>query len=142
MLVFQLLFLLLLLWAAARALRLRSAEFGTAVAASAAAAVATPLAQTWDFARPEVGIFLVDLGLFLVLAGLAVRTTAFWPIWASGFQLGTLAIHLAAAKYPHLVPAAYAEALVIWSFPVLLTIAAGLHWEARKLPASGLFRRA
>jgi hypothetical protein len=96
-----------------------------------AATLLTPAAQSQGFAGPEVGIVAVDAALFACFGALSLRSSAFWPIWAAGFQLGALAVHLSAAQLPEMLPAAYAETLVIWSYPVLLTLAAGTWFEAR-----------
>lgn len=94
-------------------------------------AVLTPLAQLRGFAGPEFGIVLVDALLFAALAAIALRSRAFWPIWAAGFQLGALAVHLAAAKMPDMLPAAYAATLIIWSYPVVVAVAMGSWLEGR-----------
>ncbi|MFN3591732.1 MAG: hypothetical protein ACK4TG_06060 [Thermaurantiacus sp.] len=101
------------------------------IAASAilGATFLTPVAQLRDFAGPEMGIVFVDALLFSVLLVVALRSRAFWPIWAAGFQLGALAVHFAAARLPSMIPAAYAETLVIWSFPVLAVVAVGILRE-------------
>lgn len=95
-----------------------------------AATVLTPVALSHDYASPEVGVLLVDMALFTVLAMIALRSAAFWPIWAAGFQLCALAVHLAAAKMPAMMPGAYAETLVIWSYPVLAALGFGAWFEA------------
>lgn len=131
------LFIALMVWTLGQAWILRAREQGAAALAILVAAVLSPLVQSSDFAHTEVGILVVDAGLFAALGLIAIRSSAFWPMWAAGFQLGTLAIHLAAAKYPEMVPAAYAEALVIWSFPVLLTVAIGFLREPRQTGRMG-----
>jgi hypothetical protein len=73
--------------------------------------------------------------LFAALATIALQSRAFWPMWAAGLQLGALAVHLAAAKMPAMVPAAYAETLAIWSYAVLGALALGTWWEARRVGA-------
>jgi cytochrome bd-type quinol oxidase subunit 2 len=97
----------------------------------AAAAVMTPLMTAHGFAGPEMGIVLVDIALFLVLATIAMRSRSFWPLWAAGFQLCGLAGHLAAAKSPEMLPAAYAETLAIWSYAVMTSLAVGAVVEGR-----------
>lgn len=92
-------------------------------------AILTPLAQLKGFAGPELGIVLVDGLLFLALGAIALRSRAFWPLWAAGFQLGALAVHLAAAQMPGILPAAYATTLVIWSYPVVVAVLLGTWFE-------------
>ncbi|WP_194745523.1 hypothetical protein [Thermaurantiacus tibetensis] len=100
-----------------------------------AASLLTPVAQLRRFAGPEYGIVLVDALLFLVLAALGLRSRAFWPLWAAGFQLGALAVHLAAAKMPGMLPAAYAATLIIWSYPVVVAVGLGTWLEGRRGPS-------
>ncbi|WP_199553461.1 hypothetical protein [Sandaracinobacteroides hominis] len=95
------------------------------------AAAATPLAMSHSFARAEMGVVLVDFGLFLALASISLRSRSFWPMWASGFQLCALAVHMAAARLHHMLPAVYAESLVIWSYLVMLAVLGGILFEAR-----------
>ena len=99
--------------------------------ALAAAAILSPVAMIHRWAGPELGIILVDFALFVALAALAMKSRSFWPMWAAGFQLCAVAVHLVAAEMPHMVAASYAEALAIWSYPVLLTLAIGTHFESR-----------
>jgi hypothetical protein len=135
----QILFAMILGWALLYAWTRRGTEEKVAATAIAAATFLTPVMQDRAFAGPELGILLVDTLLFLVLAGLSLRSRAFWPLWAAGFQLGTLAVHLAAAQMPEMLPAVYAETLIIWSFPVLVVVAMGIHGEARGArPNSGM----
>lgn len=95
-----------------------------------AAALVTPLAVSHSYHSPEIGVVLVDTALFLALAAIALRSTAFWPMWAAGFQLGALAVHFAAARLPTILPAVYAETLAIWAYPVMAAIAIGTWQEA------------
>lgn len=96
-----------------------------AATAIAVAGLVSPFAQTRAYAGPEFGLMIVDVGLFFALAAIALRSRAFWPMWAAGFQLCSLAGHLAAAKSNAMVPAAYAETLIIWSYAVLGTLLVG-----------------
>jgi len=96
----------------------------------AAAAVLSPLSLVRGWAAPELGITLVDVGLFAALLALAMRSRAFWPIWAAGFQLCAVAVHLVAGLSPSMLPAAYAETLALWAYPVLAALAVGTWVEA------------
>jgi hypothetical protein len=122
-------FIAVLAWCLTDAALRRNLEQGLAGIALLAAAILSPLVEREAYVATEVGVFFIDLALFSALAAIAVRSPCFWPIWASGLQLCTLAVHLAAAKYAAMVPAAYAEALVIWSFPVLAVVALGPRLE-------------
>jgi hypothetical protein len=96
------------------------------------AALVSPLAQASHFAGPELGLVLIDGSLFLVLLAITLVSRHFWPIWAAGFHLCGLAVHMAAWRMPGILPAAYAESLVIWSYPVLFAVLLGTLVEARE----------
>ncbi len=121
----------LLLVCAFAALR-GGADERLAATAIAIAAVTSPLVPSHGFAGPELGIVLVDAGVFVVLAGIAMRSRAFWPMWAAGFQLCALAGHLAASQSPTMLPAAYADTLAIWSYAVIVTLALGTIVEGQE----------
>jgi hypothetical protein len=129
--IFQILFGLVLAGVILTALALGGRDERSAAVAIILATLVTPFVQSGGYAATEIGVVLVDLGLFLVLAALALRSARFWPMWAAGFQLGALAVHAAAARLPHILPAVYAETLVIWSYPVLGALALGTWLEAR-----------
>ncbi|WP_448579262.1 hypothetical protein [Thermaurantiacus sp.] len=96
------------------------------------AAAATPLLVQQQFAGPEAGVILVDIALFLALSAIAMQSTRFWPLWAAGFQLGAVVVHFASSRLPELIPAAYAETLVIWSYPVLAALLLGAVLEGAR----------
>jgi hypothetical protein len=101
-----------------------------AAGAVVVAALLSPLAVSHSYHSPEIGVVLVDVLLFLALAAIALRSAAFWPMWAAGFQLGALAVHFAAARLPSILPAVYAETLAIWAYPVMAAIVIGTWQEA------------
>lgn len=101
------------------------------------AALVSPILQSHRYASPELGIVLVDIGLFAALLGIALFSRSFWPIWAAGFQLCGVAVHLAAAKSPFMLPATYADALAIWTFPVLGALLLGTWHEGRMRHGNG-----
>lgn len=125
------LFILTLLIVCSTAFARGGRDERTAAAAIVIAAFLSPLVTSHGYAGPEVGLVIVDGGLFLVLALVAMRSKAFWPMWAAGFQLCALAGHLAAAKSSVIVPAAYVETLIIWSYAVLVGLFAGTFLEGR-----------
>ena len=77
------------------------------------------------FETVEAGIFLVDVLLLLALVALLLSTKAYWPIWATGFQIIPVFTHLAMWLQPQMLPAAYAMYLQNWAYPVLLSLIAG-----------------
>lgn len=128
----QMLFLSALAAVLLVAFRFGGRDEKSAAFAMMAAAVLTPLVLRHGYAGPEYGIVLVDALLFVALLGIAMGSRAFWPVWAAGFQLVALAVHLAAAAMPSILPAVYAEALGIWSYPVLGALLFGTFVEVRR----------
>ncbi len=108
-----------------------------AAGAMALAALASPFVEARAYAGLEHGLVLVDLGLFLTLAAIALRSRAFWPIWAAGFQLCGLAGHLAAAKSTSIVPAAYADTLALWAYAVMASLLVGTVAEGHQRHGRG-----
>jgi hypothetical protein len=108
-----------------------------AAIAVAVAAFLSPFAQTRAYSGLELGLVMVDAGLFVALAAIARRSRAFWPMWAAGLQLCSLAGHFAAAKSNAMVPAAYAETLIIWSYAVLATLLVGTLVEGQQRHGRG-----
>jgi uncharacterized membrane protein YjjP (DUF1212 family) len=97
-----------------------------------AASFLSPFVQERGFANPEIGVLFVDFFLFAVFAAIALRSDRFWPIWAAGFQLGGLAVHLAAARMPGILPEIYLATLIIWSYPVVIVVLLGTWHEGRR----------
>lgn len=128
---FQIMFLIALLASCGAALWLgRNNERWTAVVLLVCA-VASPAAETSEFAHPESGILVVDLLLLAYLITLALRSDRFWPLWAAGFQIVGTMIHVARLVDVSIWPNAYAVAQVFWAYPVLGALAMGTWWEAR-----------
>lgn len=95
-------------------------------------AIASLLAQTSKFFQPESDILLIDLALLSYLIWLAMRSDRFWPLYAAAFQIiGTL-IHVARITDDSIFQSAYATGQILWSYPVLLTLAVGTWFEARR----------
>ena len=109
----------------------RDSERWTAIVLISSA-VASLIAQSSKFSQPESGILMIDLALLAYLIWLALRSDRFWPLYAAGFQIiGTL-IHVARITDDSIFQSAYATGQILWSYPVLLTLAAGTWFEARR----------
>lgn len=131
MAVSQLLFITILFTAIGLALTFGGRDERYAAIFIAIAAILTPVVEKGAYASPELGVLIVDLGLFIGLMWIALRSTRFWPIWAAGLQLGALFVHFAAIRIPQISPGAYFETLAIWSYAVLGTLAVGAWAEVR-----------
>lgn len=85
--------------------------------------VISPLQYRFD--DVELGVLLIDGGLFLGFLGVALRSSRFWPLWVAGFQLTTIVGHGLKAVDTSLFPTAYAAAINLWSYPIILILAVG-----------------
>jgi len=94
------------------------------------ASLATPLLQTSSFDGVQYGIFVTDALLLLVLVYVALVSNRYWPMFAAGFQLTTIFFHVANGSGIHIVPAAYADVIVFWSYLVIATLLGGTLIES------------
>jgi hypothetical protein len=79
----------------------------------------------------EIGVLAVDMVTFAAFTWIALRSERFWPLWIAGIQLTTSMGHLLKAVDADLVPIAYAAALRLWSYPILIILAVGT-WRSHK----------
>jgi hypothetical protein len=56
---------------------------------------------------------------------MTLRSRAFWPIWATGFQLAAVGTVLAMVWAPPAARSAFALALGFWAYPILAAILLG-----------------
>ncbi|MEA3042667.1 MAG: hypothetical protein QOH47_505 [Sphingomonadales bacterium] len=113
--------------------RVGAAAYGLSCFAS----VAVFTAPVIRFQTVEVGVFIVDVLVFVIFIALALRANRFWPIWVSGLLgLGVLG-HLARWAGPDVIPWAYAVILSVWSYPILAVIALGTFNHQRRLKRFG-----
>ena len=85
----------------------------------------------------EIGVFIIDFASFLAFVLLALRANRYWPLWVSALVGLGLVGHLAMLLHPRVIPWAYAVVLSIWSYPILLLIAAGTYAHRRRLIGNG-----
>lgn len=84
------------------------------------------------FAGVELPLMLVDVAVFLGFAWVALRSERFWPLWIAAFQLTAIFGHVLKAIDIHLFSRAYAAALLVWAYPMLLVLAVGTWRGARR----------
>lgn len=83
------------------------------------------------FSNFEAPVMIIDVVLMVVLIGLALRSSKFWPLWLAAMQtLATLA-HFA-PLLPHIIPWAYGSAVAIWMYPMLVVLLVVVHRAHRK----------
>ncbi len=91
--------------------------------AAATLGVISPLQHRFD--DVELGVMLIDGGLFLGFLGVALRSSRFWPLWVAGLQLTTIVGHGLKGADANLFPTAYAASINLWSYPIILILAVG-----------------
>ena len=104
---------------------LRGRQDERLVAATCFIATFASLALRSRYSGVELGVLMVDLLTLAIFTYVALRSDRFWPLWISGLQLTTSVGHLLKAVQPDLVPIAYAAALRLWAYPILIILAIG-----------------
>jgi hypothetical protein len=83
------------------------------------------------FAGMETHLMLVDVAVFLGFTWVALRSERFWPLWIAGLQLTAIFGHVLKAIDVNLFSRAYAAALLVWAYPMLLILAVGT-WRGQR----------
>jgi hypothetical protein len=80
------------------------------------------------------GAFVPDVVLLGLLTAISLRTSRYWPLTATAFQLLCVLTHIARMIDPGVRAWAYATGQVIWSHGVLWTIGVGVWntWRASR----------
>lgn len=84
-----------------------------------------------DWISPQWGDLLVNGAFLALLIGLALRTDRRWTLWAAAFQLLGVVTYVARMADPRVGALAPYQAVVIWSYLVMIALAVGtwLHWR-------------
>lgn len=92
------------------------------------------LLATSGWASPEYLVLAADVAFLLVFVTLALRSSRWWLLWGTAFQLLIVVIHLAMIADPSVRARSYATGTVIWAYLVLIALAAGTWsvWRARR----------
>ncbi len=114
----------------------------TGIAGSLTFLLAALLSYWAAYANPDwdstlYPLFLVDLGCLIALAGLALKSNRYWPIWACGFQLVAVATHVGTMLVPDIVPKAYQAMQSFWAVPILMVMAIGTALDRQQDLQSG-----
>lgn len=96
------------------------------------AALATPLLQTRMFTGIEIGIAAIDMVLLAGLVWLAFNSERRWPVFAAAFQAIGVLTHLARLAAGPVHGDVYGHLLVLWSYPVALSLLWGSLVETRQ----------
>ncbi|MFN3592502.1 MAG: hypothetical protein ACK4TG_09980 [Thermaurantiacus sp.] len=127
----QILFLSVLICVLSIALAMGGRQERIAAVAMGLAAVASPLVQDPAFVGLNIGLLVVDFALLVVLGWLVFASDRYWPMFAAGFHLTGTMVHSFPGLMARLHPDAYADAIAVWAYPVLLSLLAGTLLEAR-----------
>lgn len=84
------------------------------------------------YATVEPGLLALDIAMLAIFVAIALRSSRFWPLWVAGLQLTMSMAHILKAIDEHLMPRAYAAAVVFWTYPILLIIAIGTWRQHRR----------
>jgi hypothetical protein len=93
--------------------------------------LATLALRSSSYSSVETEILIVDVLAFLAFTYVAIISDRFWPLWISGLQLTSSMGHLFKAIDAQLLPLAYAAALRMWAWPILIILGIGT-WRAQR----------
>jgi hypothetical protein len=104
-----------------------------------AAIVSTAIvgSQITMFSELELGLFIVDLVLFLTLLGLALSADRYWPMWLAALQLVSVWAHPAFAFSQSKMAYAYAVTSIFWTYPIQLILVIGAVRHHKRTQISG-----
>lgn len=91
-----------------------------------------------DLYAIPLALFGIDLVVLLVFIGLAWKSRRPWPVWASGFQLLTVASHIFGMIEVRASLASFYAVMNIASYGILVTLAIGTFWAWQERRAAGL----
>jgi TctA family transporter len=66
------------------------------------------------YSKVAFPIVLIDLIIFILMLGIALRSRKFWPMWVGAFTGVMLLSHLAPLM-PGMLPRIYYDATALWS---------------------------
>lgn len=133
-------FVLLLVLACAYALWKGGAPERISAAAFLIATTMTVLSTLGEMHRyihVEAGVIIIDLTLLALLFWLAMHSTRWWPLFLAGFQLDDVVVHVMRMIAPDTIQLAYLYGTVLWSYPMVILLAAGTWRHCDRLRRFG-----
>lgn len=112
-------------------LRIGEKESRFAILALVVASVMTVAALYLSRTRFEIfsfSVVSVDLALFAVYLGQALRSRRYWTLCLPAFQLINCVTHLAKLAAPDIVPRVYSAGQGFWAYPMLAVILGAALW--------------
>jgi hypothetical protein len=90
---------------------------------------------TIRFKGVEIGIVAVDFAVMIAFLVMALKSTRFWPLWVTSFQLTALLTHFGAFLMPQTRAPAYAYMQGFFAYPMLMAILLGAYGHQKALDA-------
>lgn len=85
----------------------------------------TLLVRSQDRFATQWAVFAVDLVLLVLLAGLALRSDRYWPLFITGFHLLNVLTHVGRILDSGMPRWAYHTAALIWGYLMIAALAVG-----------------
>lgn len=92
------------------------------------------------FVDMEIGLFVVDGLLLIMLVAVAMRADRGWSFIVAGFHLVTVGAHGIRLIEPGMIPVTYAVLIALWSYPMLVVLAIGTWRHQRRIRRYGTDR--
>ena len=89
------------------------------------------------FYSVAIGVFAVDVVLFLALLVIALKADRFWPLLVVSLQAVTILAHLIKFADPDLIRRAYSIMAAVWSYPQLILLVVGTARHQARLRRDG-----
>ena len=88
----------------------------------------------------ELNVFAVDVALFAMLLGVAMRADRGWPLLVAALQFDAVGAHVVKLVAPDTIRVAYALMIAVWSWPVQIILAAGTWRHVARVRSTGTDR--
>jgi hypothetical protein len=89
------------------------------------------------FHHEEIRLALVDTVLLVALFAIALHSTRWWPLYVTAFQLDTVGVHVMRIVAPTTLPLTYFNTTALWSYPIVLLLAAGTWRHCQRVAFFG-----
>ena len=84
----------------------------------------------------EYGVMLTDVALLMLIAGVALFSERYWPLWMTAMQAMTVLAHLG-RLLPQVKAWTYWNAVTLWSYPMLLLLVIATSRHRMRLARTG-----
>lgn len=97
----------------------------TALVFAGASGLTYAFMYDYGFGSISLRYFLLDVSMLVVIGGLSLWADRFWPMWVAATQFVIVAVHVAKAYRPELLPFVYYAATAKLAYPMVLMVAVG-----------------